>query len=665
MTATTAVPHPPSGPEGPLVRAARALALSLLVGGLLFFLCGVHALSLATLSWLETWGSTIVFAIAGALCWARVALVPIERGAWSAFAMAATAWTGANLYFALGLVGSPPPLVSLADAGYLVFPLLYMAGLLRCAHVRVTRAPRSAWLDALIVSLGAAALVAALAFAGVTVRGGSFGSLVDTVIYPVEDILVLGTLVGIISLSGRRMGAHGGLLAVAIFVITAADVLNLSDALMGSAYGGAWPNLGWVAGIALVAGAAWWEPWSAPRRTASRPSDARMVTVPLLGGLVALGVLAVEQPIGLDPVSCGLALAALAVVLARFVLTVRDVAALADARRLAFTDDLTGLANRRRLVADLGQACAGGDEHVLTIFDLDGFKQFNDTHGHTAGDELLAALAARLAGSLPGAGRAYRLGGDEFCVLVAGETHAWSPASSAEALSDEGPDWSVAASWGSAGIPAEATQPTRALRLADARMYEQKRRRPGAARQQVRDALLLALSEQQPELGRHSNEVTDLVAEVARRLGMEADEVDDAVRAAELHDIGKLAIPAEILNKPGPLEPDEWEVIRTHTVVGERVLLAAPALSSVAPLVRASHERFDGSGYPDGLAGEAIPLGARIVTACDAFDAITSDRPYRAARSIEEALDELERCAGTHFDPRVVRVLIAAVNHAG
>jgi HD-GYP domain-containing protein (c-di-GMP phosphodiesterase class II) len=165
------------------------------------------------------------------------------------------------------------------------------------------------------------------------------------------------------------------------------------------------------------------------------------------------------------------------------------------------------------------------------------------------------------------------------------------------------------------------------------------------------------LDERQPEIGDHVREVAELAMGVARRLGLPGEELDDVGRAAELHDVGKMAIPDAILDKPESLSEREMSFIRRHTVIGEGILSAAPALVPVAKLVRSSHERYDGTGYPDGLAGEAIPLGSRIVFACDAFDAITSNRPYSARRGAGEALAELERCAGTQFDPIVVDAL--------
>jgi len=148
---------------------------------------------------------------------------------------------------------------------------------------------------------------------------------------------------------------------------------------------------------------------------------------------------------------------------------------------------------------------------------------------------------------------------------------------------------------------------------------------------------------------------------VATRLELDGEELDEVVRAAELHDVGKMAIPDEVLRKPGPLTEEEWAFVRQHTIIGERILSAAPALLPVAKLVRASHERFDGSGYPDGLAADAIPLGSRIVAVCDAFQAMTSPRPYRPAIPVEDALAELRACAGTQFDPEVVKAFCEEV----
>jgi HD-GYP domain-containing protein (c-di-GMP phosphodiesterase class II) len=156
----------------------------------------------------------------------------------------------------------------------------------------------------------------------------------------------------------------------------------------------------------------------------------------------------------------------------------------------------------------------------------------------------------------------------------------------------------------------------------------------------------------------HHRDVAQLAAALARRIGLQDEALHAVIRAAELHDVGKIAVPDAILNKPAALTAPELEVMRRHTVEGERIL-AGLEPPDVARLVRSSHERWDGSGYPDGLRGEEIPLGARIITICDAFDAMTHARPYRSARTIDEALDELHHGAGRRYDPTLVAVFLS------
>ena len=194
-------------------------------------------------------------------------------------------------------------------------------------------------------------------------------------------------------------------------------------------------------------------------------------------------------------------------------------------------------------------------------------------------------------------------------------------------------------------------------------MYEQKSSPPSASRQST-DVLLKVLSERDSELRSHLSSVSGLAERIAERLGLGAHEIKLISLAAKLHDVGKTAIPDEILNKPGPLDQDEWEFMRRHTVIGERIILAAPSLAPSAGLVRSSHERFDGTGYPDALDGGAIPLGASIIAVCDAFDAMVSQRPYRAAMSTADAVVELRRCAGTQFDPAVVEAFCAVAEES-
>ena len=162
--------------------------------------------------------------------------------------------------------------------------------------------------------------------------------------------------------------------------------------------------------------------------------------------------------------------------------------------------------------------------------------------------------------------------------------------------------------------------------------------------------------------GTHSRDVVDLTLAVADQLGLSARQRRDAEFAALLHDVGKVRIPNEIINKPGPLTDEERNIIERHTIEGEQMLLRVGGLlGEIGRIVRACHERWDGTGYPDGVAGEEIPIIARIVCCCDAFNAMTSDRSYRKALSAEEAVAELRRNRGTQFDPAVIDALITTV----
>jgi diguanylate cyclase (GGDEF)-like protein len=339
----------------------------------------------------------------------------------------------------------------------------------------------------------------------------------------------------------------------------------------------------------------------------------------------------------------------------------------AHAQELALQDSLTGLGNRRRLMADLDQRLQSATQErplVLAMFDLDGFKAYNDTYGHNTGDELLKRLGDKLAASMAGRGVSYRMGGDEFCVLAGVQPHDAPEIvdCAARALSDRGDGFRITASCGWVLLPdALAPDPSTALRIADRRMYAQKNLARASAGRQTVDVLLKVLSERSVELGNHLHDVTGLCRAVGERLGLAPEEIGPLLQAASLHDIGKAAIPDSILDKPAPLNQTEWAFMRTHTVIGERILAAAPALTEAARLVRSSHERWDGGGYPDRLVAEAIPLGARIIAVCDAYDAMVSNRPYRSRMSTEVALEELRRCAGVQFDPAVVEAFCTLV----
>jgi response regulator RpfG family c-di-GMP phosphodiesterase len=192
-------------------------------------------------------------------------------------------------------------------------------------------------------------------------------------------------------------------------------------------------------------------------------------------------------------------------------------------------------------------------------------------------------------------------------------------------------------------------------------MYSQKSRRPRSPERQTRNVLLRALHERSPAIGDHLQGVAPLAVALGQAAHLTHAELDEIARASELHDIGKIGVPDGILRKRGPLNQAEWTLMRNHTLIGERILASAPAMAQVARLVRSTHERWDGTGYPDGLALEEIPLGSRVIAVCDAFIAMTQQRPWRTTMSHDGALQELRDCAGTQFDPQLVETFCKKV----
>jgi diguanylate cyclase (GGDEF)-like protein len=364
-------------------------------------------------------------------------------------------------------------------------------------------------------------------------------------------------------------------------------------------------------------------------------------------------------------------LATIVLLLAVFVLFYRraqlaraeNVRLLEASRDEAITDPLTSIGNRRAFKRDLEQILPGvnrGGDLMVAMFDLDGFKQYNDTFGHGAGDALLGRFAGRLKQSVAGSGNVYRMGGDEFCLIADVDLEAGERLvhSGVAALSDSGEGWTVGCSWGLAWMPSEATGASEALRLADERMYAQKTSRATAGHQATA-ALVQVLIERDVDLSGHISRVAELATATARRMDIAELEVTRIGLAAQLHDIGKTAIPESILNKREDLDDEEWKFMRRHTLIGERIVAAAPSLAHTANLVRSSHERVDGTGYPDHLAGTDIPLGSRIIAVCDAFDAMVATRAYRGPVDSASAVAELRRCAGAQFDPQVVEAFSA------
>jgi diguanylate cyclase (GGDEF)-like protein len=553
---------------------------------------------------------------------------------------------------------------SVSDVGYLALYPLVFAGLCLLLSARIDGAPRTLWVDGLTAALAAGALSAAIVLQAVldTVGGSALG-VATNLAYPFGDLILLAVVVAAFALRGWRADRTWALLGIGIVLFWIADSYYLVT-VADETY--TYPSLfdgGWTACLVLFSVAAW-QPAGRAVVVEDR-GTARFTAFPIAFASLGLAILVLAALASLNAVAVLLAAASLLAVFARLILSLRDNAGmLVASRQEALTDALTGLGNRRALNRDLERVATGRREPaVLALFDLDGFKHYNDSYGHPAGDALLQRLGAKLAAHVDGSGSAYRMGGDEFCVLLPvdpADDADGQAADAAAALTEHGDGFVITCSFGAVAVPGEVAESEEALRLADQRMYAHKGGGRTSARSQSRDVLLRALSERNPELGEHISGVAALAEAVAVRLGLDAEQIEHVRHAAALHDVGKMAIPDAILDKPAALDDDEWQFIRRHTIIGERIVAAAPALRPVAALVRSSHERWDGAGYPDKLVGENIPLGARIVSVCDAFDAMVADRPYRAGMDAGDALAELERCAGSQFDPGVVAAFAAA-----
>lgn len=609
----------------------------------------------------------LAFGLAGVLIIARSFSA---EGGWALIGLGALCWAAGDIYWQLNLSQmSSPPVPSWADAGYLLFCPLTFVGVLGLVGQRVTRAPKTLVVDALAAALAVAAISAAVVIHPVLAhaQGGTL-AVATNLAYPVFDLLLLGLIVGATALGRWRLHRTWVLLGLAVVSFWVADSLYLITVATGTYQLSAWFNPLWYFSPVL-AGFAAWLPRHASARFETKREGIRGIVMSLVFACVALGTLVWSSFDSIGPVAVVLATLSLLVIMARLVLTWRENAALLRAsQEEALTDALTGLPNRRALALELERRMTMAkvrQPYVLALFDLDGFKHYNDNFGHPTGDALLERLGANLAQCLLGKGSAYRMGGDEFCALV-DDLHQSDQTlqAAAAALTEHGEGFVIACSYGAVLIPEEALSSEVALRLADQRMYAQKRGDRVSASRQSADVLLRALAERRPDLGTHLRDVAELARAVARRFALPAEEVENIRQAAELHDVGKVAIPDAVLDKPGPLSKGEWAFIYRHTVIGERIIGAAPALRRIAALVRASHENLDGSGYPDGLAGQDIPLGSRIISVCDAFHAMTTDRPYRAAMDEEAAVAELRRCAGSQFDPAVVEHFCAALGQS-
>jgi two-component system cell cycle response regulator len=419
---------------------------------------------------------------------ARAIAFKEQRAAWLAMGAGLLCWSLGELYFTLFVEGSGVAAgsVSPADGLYLaMYPCLYVAiMLLLGAHLRELRA--SLWLDGLIGGLAAATLAAAVVLPPIIEQAhGDLASVAVSLAYPIGDLLLLIFTIGALGITGWRPGRVWLLIAASMLLNTIADTTYLYQTATGSYRAGSWVEGLWPAAAVLLALAAW-TPWPPPRRR--RVEDWRLVSVPGISLLTALGMFIygnLHQQLTLGALI--LATATVLAVCARLMLTVREnLTMLVGSRRLALTDPLTGLSNRRHLMEDLELACdpgRGRETWQLVLYDLNGFKRYNDTFGHPAGDALLQRLSGRLRAIVAAHGTAYRMGGDEFCVLIRSATaDAALVDASVAALSERGSGFAIDAAHGEVSIPAEGSDTAAVLQLVDQRLYarkEQRRTVPG------------------------------------------------------------------------------------------------------------------------------------------------------------------------------------------
>jgi two-component system, cell cycle response regulator len=587
----------------------------------------------------------------------RPAAYAVERSAWVLFALAITANTTTEVLE----VWAPGGHTSVAETvfGIATFPLAVIA-LVMMIRTRLGHLRAIAWLDGMTGALVVMTILAIAVLAPAATGGtGNAAKLV----YPLADLLILGVVAAASADNG--WGLNGWtMMGLGLALITAGDCVSAAHAAHPAAWPIALAAMLWLAAVWVLATSAW-----AP--VPQRPADERRRMrgwVPMTLSVMMLALLLVAT-LEHDRwgVAVGLAVAGMLVVTARFGVTLRQNA---DVLRLmrteATTDALTGLGNRRQLLRDLDGTlaqCTPGRPGGLAMFDLNGFKTYNDTYCHPAGDALLETLGAQLSDAVGASATAYRMGGDEFCVLIDCDTDSIPAvvARATEALSVRTREQTVTAAHGLALLPRDARTPSEALRVADLRMYENKNRgRIGPARQ-ITQSLMLALEERNVGLPGRPEGIEELAVAVAQQFALPPAELERVRLAALLRNVGKIAVPDSVLAKSSPLSDAEWRLLRRHTLVGQRIIEAAPALQDVGTIVRSVYEQVDGQGYPDGLQGDEIPIGSRIIAVCNTYDAMTSARAYRAALTHDEALDEIRRQSGTAFDPKVVRAFLRVV----
>ncbi|MEA2123713.1 MAG: hypothetical protein QOI80_495 [Solirubrobacteraceae bacterium] len=597
-------------------------------------------------TWISRWVGQGVPLAAGAACLVAARTSRI-RFACLAIGGALLANALGNLLYSLEPDPELVPVPFIADPlWFAIYPCMYAAVLVL---VRRDVGPTllATRLDGALSGVAVASVLAcwSVPLALDSAAHSSFAAAATALAYPLGDLILLGAVVSALALRGWRIDARWGALAAATLAWEVADQMYLVGVVAKTALLADALVLTGIVGFAASV--------CVGRSARTVTASSRGLLLPIGFGVVALAILTAGAPLNINFAALGLASVALALLLVRTVLALRENHVLLDDSRVeATTDSLTGLGNQRLLKRDLS-ALFDADEppsaHVLVLLDLNGFKTYNDTYGHGAGDALLTRLGTALAAAVGDRGKTYRMGGDEFTVLAPcrfGDADGFADRCGA-ALVAEGSGFRITASYGAAELPAECGDGVSALKLADERMYRHKNSGRVAAAAQSAGVLMAVLEERAPDLAAHGRAVREISLRIAAELSLDEAERESLSHAAALHEIGTLAMPREI--------GDDDELLRHQPEVAERILSAAIALAPSARIVRSARERVDGGGFPDALSGDDIPLGARIIAVATAFEAARD-----ATASDAGGLAEIRKYAGTAFDARIV----AAVEHA-
>lgn len=642
----------PATPQWQWLRVVTYCALSASAAPALFYGIAQHKPS-ARLPWLMIAASQIIYAVADTSFYIAHVLLNI------------------TIY----------PFV--ADLFYIGHYPFILTGIVLLIRHRIPRRDLPSMLDAAVLAVVAALLCWLYLIQPQVHTGMPPAATLVSLSYPVFDLALLAVAIRLVLGAGRRPQAFF-LLSGNLAALVAADSLYALQQLNGSYDAGNFLDALWLAGN-ISLGAAGLHPTMTKLTEPARARELSLGPLRIIAltsaALVAPTILVVQHARSSEDDI--LVIAAACAIL--FLLTIaRLIVVVSEQRRLAVTDVLTGLHTRRHFETHLSQAItrAGRSRRGLTllIIDIDHFKSINDSYGHPAGDRVLVEIARRLREVRRDGDTLARYGGEEFALLATctEETAARDIAErvrnvvARHPIAAEQDTWvPVTVSVGAAHHTDES--PEQLVAVADRALYSAKAHgrdriamgEPLPAGTPDHTSTLSYLSTLADRVDAalsnhvHGRAVEQWTRLVCEELGCDQPTTCNAELAGRLHDIGKVVLPEELLAKPTPLTREEWEALRRHPEQGYRLIKAVPSLADIAEIVRQHHEKFDGTGYPRGLAGSAIRLEARVITVCDSWATMLSDRPYRAPLSREETLAELRRGSGTQFDPDVVAAFLA------